>query len=93
MDLKGLYHLAKNELTPLYDGEPLDLRLEQVERDKKTNRWNVVVSYLVENKKQSLANTNLIGSNPFATYERVYKLLQVNKKNEVEGLLMYNEAL
>ncbi len=88
MDLKELYQIAKQELMPLYDGEPVDLRLEQVERDENTNYWNVVVSYLVENKNQSNI-TNIMGSLP---YERVYKLLKVNEKKEVEGLLMFNKA-
>jgi hypothetical protein len=87
MDLKGLYQIAKKELMPLYDGEPVDLRLEQVERSEDTGHWNIVVSYLVENKNRS--TVNLIASLP---YERVYKLLIVNDSNEVEELRIFNRA-
>jgi hypothetical protein len=37
IDLKGLYQIAKKELTSLYDGEPIDLRLEQAERSEDTD--------------------------------------------------------
>ena len=87
MDLKGLYQIAKKELMPLYNGEPVDLRLEQVERSEDTGHWNVVVSYLVENKNQS--KMSVIAALP---YERVYKLLRINENKEVEELLMFNEA-
>jgi hypothetical protein len=87
MDLKGLYQIAKKELTPLYDGEPIDLRLEQAERSEDTDHWNVVVSYLVENKNQS--KMSVIATLP---YERVYKLLKINENKEVEELLMFNEV-
>ena len=86
MDLKGLYQIAKQELIPLYDGEPVDLRLEQVERSKETGHWNIVVSYLVENKNKS--EISMIATLP---YERVYKLLKINENEEVEELLMFNE--
>ncbi len=90
MNLKELYQIAKNELMPLYDGEPIDLRLEQVERDESTSYWNVVVSYLVEKKNLPKENTiNFMGALP---YERVYKLLKVNDQKEVEGLFMFNKA-
>jgi hypothetical protein len=87
MDLKGLYQIAKNELMSLYDGEPIDLRLEQVERSEETGHWNVVISFLVENKNKT--SLSVISSLP---YERVYKLLKVNDDNEVEGLLMFDKA-
>lgn len=87
MDLKELYQIAKKELMPLYDGEPVDLRLEQVERLEDTGHWNIVVSYLVENKNQS--KMSVIAALP---YERVYKLLKINENKEVEKLLMFNEA-
>ena len=85
MDLKRLYQIAKKELMPLYDGEPTDLRLEQAERSKENGHWDVVVSYLVENKNKS--TVNIIASLP---YERVYKLLRINDSDEVEELLMFD---
>lgn len=88
MDLKKLYQIAKKELIPLYDGEPVDLRLEQVERSEETGHWDVVVSYLVENKNKSTVNS--LASLP---YERLYKLLKVNDNDEVEELLMFDKAL
>ena len=89
MDLKKLYQIAKKELMPLYDGEPVDLRLEQVEQSKETGHWDVVVSYLVENKNQpskTLVNMTI----PQQMYEHVYKLLKINDHDKVEGLLMYD---
>ena len=87
MDLKGLYQIAKKELMPLYDGEPIDLRLEQVERAEDTGHWNIVASYLGENKNQS--KMSVIAALP---YERVYKLLKINENQEVEELLTFNEV-
>lgn len=93
MDLKALYHIAKFELEKLYDSEPMDFRLEQVEFNESSGLWDVVVSYLVENKNRPETTP----SNPFANvgtlkYERVYKSLKINEKNEVTGFHMFNKT-
>ncbi|MEM9832879.1 MAG: hypothetical protein AAF944_19760 [Bacteroidota bacterium] len=92
MDLKGLYQIAKKELMPLYDGESIDLRLEQVERDEDSGIWKVVVSYLVEDKNHVIPSAYFKDITSEYRYERIYKLLKVNDDNKVEGLLMFDKA-
>jgi len=92
MDLKGFYQAAKKELEPLYGGYLNDFRLEQVEHDKKNQQWEVVVSYLVENKNKvenSAKGISVITSLP---YERIYQLLVMNSKKEVKELRMLEKA-
>lgn len=89
MNLKEFYQIAKTELEQLYDDEPLDLRLEQVERSKGSGYWEVVVSYLVENKNRSdVALGPLISSK----YERVYKSLEIDDNKQVVGFYMFSSA-
>ena len=81
MDLKGFYRIAKKELEQLYDGEPLDFRLEQVEPAKDFNYAKIVVSYLVESKnKPEIVHFK---------YERIYKLLEINDQEEVVSFRIF----
>ncbi len=92
MDLKEFYQAAKKELEPLYGGELVDFRLEQVEHDKRNHQWEVVVSYLVENKNKtenSAMGISMITSLP---YERVYQLLIMNDKKEVKELRIFEKV-
>ena len=91
MDLKKLYQIAKQELISLYDEDATDLRLEQVTRSENGDNWEVVVSYLLENKNQP-TKIELLDMRRVFPYERVYKLLKINSNGEVEELLMFNRA-
>lgn len=88
MNLKEFYQIGKDELTQLYGEEPQDYRLEQVERIGDTDDWEVVVSYLVENKNRPEKLAIRIDYQ----YERVYKAFRVNSKKEVIGFYMFNKA-
>ena len=81
MELKKFYRIAKEELLQLHEAEPLDFRLEQVEREKAADLWNVVVSYLVENKN----------AHEFMSmhYERIYKLLKIDDHHKVVSLHIF----
>ena len=90
MNLKELYQIARQALEDLY-GELLDFRLEQVEHDDDSG-WEVVVSYLVENKNeiQKTHGTSLIPSARFEyKYERIYKSLKISDNKEVVGFHMF----
>jgi hypothetical protein len=54
-------------------------RLEQVEYKKDEKLWDVVVSFLVENKNRAVWSTPIFTSLPF---ERVYKRLKIGENNE-----------
>lgn len=87
MNLKEFYEIAKEELEQLYGHEPLDFRLEAVDREVGTKHWDVVVSYLVENKySQQLAIL------PPSKYERIYKSLEINDEKEVVGFHIFSGA-
>lgn len=86
MDFKELYQIAKKEITPLYEVEPQDLRLEQAEYSKESNCWEVVASFLVEN--QNLSPLLQISSK----YERIYKMVKINKNKEVIGIYMFSNV-
>ena len=94
MDLKRLYQIAKNELEKLYDSEPMDFRLEQVEFNESSGLWDVVVSYLVENKNRPEPSpANPFGNVGALKYERVYKSLKINEKDEVTGFHIFDKTL
>lgn len=86
MNFKELYQIAKREITPLYEVEPQDLRLEQAEYSKDSGCWEVVVSFLVEN--QNLSPLLQISSK----YERIYKLVKIDKNKEVVGIYMFSNV-
>jgi hypothetical protein len=86
MDFKELYQIAKKEITPLYEVEPQDLRLEQAEYSKESGYWEVVVSFLVEN--QHLSPLLQIGSK----YERIYKLVKIDQNKEAVGICMFSNV-
>jgi hypothetical protein len=93
MNLKKLYQIAKKELEKLYDGEPMDFRLEQVEHIDNFGVWEVVVSYLVENKNRPEINPiSPFGNVGTLKYERVYKSLKINDKNEVTAFHMFDKT-
>ena len=86
MDFKELYRIAKKEITPLYEVEPQDLRLEQAEYSKESGYWEVVVSFLVEN--QNLSPLLQINSK----YERIYKLIKIDQNKKVVGIYMFSDV-
>ncbi|MEM6845545.1 MAG: hypothetical protein AAF632_25245 [Bacteroidota bacterium] len=91
MDLKSLYQAAKKELEALNDGEFVDFRLEQAERNNKDNLWEVVVSYLVENRNPVVNRSSLsVGIKDVHKYDRIYKSVKINDGMEVVGLHIYS---
>lgn len=95
MDLKEFYAISKKELERLYGTEPLDFRLEQVEYEKATELWDVVVSYLVENKNKrdhSLLKMSGWVTDADLEYERVYKSLKIDQNKKVVGFHMFTKA-
>jgi len=87
MNLKKFYHTSRQEVAQLFDGEPLDFRLEQVEKIDEQH-WNVVVSFLVEK-----VNIHELSAAFNSKYERVYKSLTINNDQEVVGFHIYEKPL
>jgi hypothetical protein len=71
MNIKELYIAAKNEFKDLIDVEKQDFRLEEAELNPKEGIWDLVISYLVENKNKNLFELTV---KPFQTlhYDRIY---------------------
>ncbi|MFC3415766.1 hypothetical protein [Algoriphagus hitonicola] len=86
----------KKQFSELINIQKSDFRLEQIEYKKTEKIWEVVVSYLVENKNISypsdLAITNLAIRLSNLPYERVYKRLIIDENKEVLGIYMFSEA-
>lgn len=85
--LKEVFDAAKKQFSELINIQESDFRLEQLEYNKTEKIWEVVVSYLVENKNR--ASLALLNSLPF---ERVYKRLKIDENKEVIGIFMFSEA-
>ncbi|WP_291134365.1 hypothetical protein [Flavobacterium sp. UBA7663] len=87
LTLKELYNISKNELSDILPKGDNDFRLEQAEYLHNDQVWEVVVSYLTENKNKK---TSVI--TPFAEnyqFERVYKKLLIDTTKRVTGFYIY----
>ncbi|WKN43984.1 hypothetical protein [Tunicatimonas pelagia] len=91
MNLRSLYQAAKKELEALNGGEFVDFRLEQAERNDKDNLWEIVVSYLVENKNP-VVNRSLspLSMSDVHKYNRIYKSVKIDDNMEVVGLRIFS---
>lgn len=88
MKLKDILLLAKSELEDLTTVSDPDFRLEEAIYKDDEKKWEVIVSYLVENtNKPSGGFVSLAAAFPF---DRMYKKLEINDKNEVTGFYMYD---
>lgn len=87
LSLKEVFEAAKNQFAELINIQESDFRLEQLEHRKEEKIWEVVVSYLVENKNR--ASLALLNSLPF---ERVYKRLKIDENKDVVGIFIFSEA-
>lgn len=87
LSLKQLYDIAKDELSDLLPPEECDFRLEQAEFSEKDQVWEIVVSFLTENKtKQTLVLSPFAGHLQF---ERVYKKIIIDQDKKVKGFYIY----
>lgn len=80
--LRELYLIAYDKIKEVIGKDPIDFRFEQFKEDEKSHLQEMVVSYLVESKK----------NNPlpaFFQYERIYKIVQVNDAGKLIGILIY----
>ena len=91
MDLgfQELKERAREITITLLGFEPRDYRLEQIEKETDGN-WNIVVSYLSENKNIP-STESILGFNKVLPYERIYKRLILDNEGSFLKLLMYNE--
>jgi hypothetical protein len=96
ISLKEVFEAAKKQFAELINIQESDFRLEQLEYKKTEKLWEVVVSYLVENKNvrtnfelKTSTLTSLLSTLP---YERVYKRLKIDENKEVIGIYMFSEA-
>ena len=88
LSLKEVFGAAKKQFSELINIQESDFRLEQLEFNKSEKIWEVVVSYLVENKNRSVSSALSLSTLPF---ERVYKRLKIDQNKEVIGIFMFSE--
>lgn len=87
LTLKEVFEAAKKVLSELISIDQPDFRLEQLEYNHEKKEWEVVVSYLMDNKNKGMSPIfNIL---PF---ERVYKRLKINDEKEVVGIYMFSEV-
>lgn len=98
MKLKELFKTVQENLIDLYE-DAQDMRLEQVEFNENENLWEVVVSYLVENKNKpdkSLQRKSVLqeisGISQALPFERIYKLVKIDENNDIKGLYIFNKS-
>ena len=89
LSLKEVFEAAKKQFSELINIQESDFRLEQLEYKKEEKAWDVVVSYLQENKNRGVSPTAIFG---FLPYERIYKRLKIDENKDVIGIFMFSEA-
>lgn len=89
LSLKEVFEAAKKQFAELINIQESDFRLEQLEYKKEEKVWDVVVSYLLENKNRGVTANSIFSFLPF---ERVYKRLKIDENKEVIGIFMFSEA-
>ena len=89
LSLKEVFEAAKKQFAELINIQESDFRLEELEYKKQDKSWNVIVSYLVENKNRSTFPPAILSALPF---ERVYKRLKIDENKGVVGIFMFSEA-
>lgn len=93
MKLRELFNIVEEELETIYINTQ-DIRLEQAEFNEKENLWEVVVSYLVENKNKI---DKSLGINPTLTisavlpFERIYKLVKIDNDKNIKGFYIFEK--
>lgn len=92
MKFKELVQIVKENVLDLLGSEPNDFRLEQATFNKEEDSWEVVVSYLVDNKNKPLSSplAATFGTN-ILPYERVFKLYRI-KNHDVAEILFFEKA-
>ncbi len=84
MTFKELYQTAKTELNDIYNFENADLRLEQAKFNKEENVWEIVISFLTENKnKPTNEFERYLQARISLPFERVYKKVKINNDKQV----------
>ena len=89
ISLKEVFEAAKKQFAELINIQESDFRLEQLEYRKEDKTWEIIISYLVENKNRSSFPTAILSALPF---ERVYKRLKIDENKEVVGIFMFSDA-
>jgi len=87
LTLKEVFEAAKKQFAELINIEESDFRLEQVEFKKDEGIWDVVVSYLLDNKNKGISPVL-----NFLPFERVFKRLKINDQKEVVGIYIFSDA-
>lgn len=89
MKLKDLLQIAKTELQDLSTLESPDFRLEQAEYQEEEKKWEIIVSFLVENKNKKMSAIAALTSE--FQFVRLYKKVKISESGEVVGLYMYKD--
>ncbi|MEB2780140.1 hypothetical protein U3A58_07025 [Algoriphagus sp. C2-6-M1] len=89
LSLKEIFEAAKKQFAELINIQESDFRLEQIEFKKEEKAWDVVVSYLQENKNRGSSAVSVFS---FLPYERIYKRLKIDENKEVVGIYMFSES-
>jgi len=88
MKFNEIHGIVKEQIDVISGHENPDFRLEQSEYQAKEKIWELIISYLVENKSTNNSTMSLI-SGQHAPLERVYKRVKINDKKEVIGFFIY----
>lgn len=93
LTLGKLKKIAFDELSPIFELNEDNFRLEEYEFDESNITYNIVVSFLVENKNiesQTLTKISLLGG---LKYDRVYKKVSIDKDGKFIKFSIYNPKL
>ncbi len=94
MKLKELFKIVEEELKTI-NANVQDIRLEQAEFNEKENLWQVVVSYLVDNKNKidkPLGINPLLGMSAVLPFERIYKLVKIDQDKNIKGFYIFEKS-
>jgi len=87
-DFRHLLQMAVDYLTPVTDHPEPDFRLEQVELNRTTQDWEVVVSFLIKEPQQPSIIPGFKAYHPL--WLRVFKKLLIDSNTlEIKGFYIY----
>jgi len=94
-NIKASFEKAKIFLQELYDNENIkDIRLEEINLDYNSDYEEIVVSFLLpnKNKEDTLNSLAVLAASQEKKYERVYKILMLNKnKEKIDSIKIYQK--
>lgn len=85
-----LKKIAASEINNFTDLEQPDLRLEEVEYNKDSKFWEIVVSFLVKSKDPHVLSFIAFKNDLEYNLTRLYKKIKIDNNSNILGVYIYD---